>query len=210
MLVGKDFSSKLNLFWWSAFADLHLGRTYFESGQYRKSYDLYLEAVSALEHIGLMPTFVNLLKILAARSEEMMAGNTDLDKVYQWYHENNFRLYDGWMPRYIADILGRMDGNHPPEAESWIKKAIEADTENEMMLESAKSEHPLCRMVQEERRHIRGEGTTHQVHRHLPGMRRRRLGAKIAEGTGLTLKSRDGYKLNILWNKIHGEGRRKT
>ena len=139
LLVGKDFSSKLNLFWWSAFADLHLGRTYFESGQYRKSYDLYLEAISALEHIGLMPTFVNLLKILAARSEEMMAGNTDLDKVYQWYHENNFRLYDGWMPRYIADILLRMDGNHLPEAESWIKKAIEADTENDMMLESAKS-----------------------------------------------------------------------
>jgi tetratricopeptide (TPR) repeat protein len=98
-----------------------------------------LEAISALEHIGLMPTFVNLLKILAARSEEMMAGNTDLDKVYQWYHENNFRLYDGWMPRYIADILLRMDGNHLPEAESWIKKAIEADTENDMMLESAKS-----------------------------------------------------------------------
>jgi tetratricopeptide (TPR) repeat protein len=87
-----------------------------------------------------MPSFVNLLRILAARSEVMMAGKTDLDKVYQWYHGNNFRLYDGWMPRYIADILLRMDGNHIPEAENWIKKAIEADMENGMMFELAKSQ----------------------------------------------------------------------
>jgi tetratricopeptide (TPR) repeat protein len=139
-LAGKDFSCRINFFWWSAFADFNLGRTYFEAGKYQQSYDLYLEAISALEQIRAMPSFVNLLRILAARSEVMMAGKTDLDKVYQWYHGNNFRLYDGWMPRYIADILLRMDGNHIPEAENWIKKAIEADMENGMMFELAKSQ----------------------------------------------------------------------
>ncbi len=139
LLAGKDCSCKLNLFWWSAFADFNLGRIYFEADKYQKSHDHYLEAVSALKHIGLMPTFVNLLRILAARSEVMMAGKTDLDKVYQWFRENNFRLYDGWMPRYIADILLRMDGNHISEAESWIKKAIEANKGNGMRFESAKS-----------------------------------------------------------------------
>jgi class 3 adenylate cyclase/tetratricopeptide (TPR) repeat protein len=139
LLAGKDFSCRINLFWWSAFADFNLGRTYFEAGKYKISYDHCLEAVSALEHIRITPSFVNLLRILAARSEVMLAGKTDLDKVYKWFHENNYRLYDGWMPRYIADILLRMDGNHIPEAESWIKKAIEANTENGMMLELAKS-----------------------------------------------------------------------
>jgi tetratricopeptide (TPR) repeat protein len=139
LLAGKDFSYRINFFWWCAFADFNLGRTYFESGQYQKSYDHYLEAVSALEHIRVMPSFVNFLRILAARSEVMMAGTTDLDKIYQWFHENNFRLYNGSMPRYIADILLRMDGNHIPEAEVWIKKSIEANTENGMMFELAKS-----------------------------------------------------------------------
>jgi tetratricopeptide (TPR) repeat protein len=139
LLAGKDFSYRINLFWWGAFADFNLGRTSFEAGQYQKSYDHYLEAVSALEHIRVTPSFVNLLRILAARSEVMMTGKTDLDKVYQWFHENKYRLYDGWMPRYIADILLRMDGNHIPEAENWIVKAIEASKGNGMMFESAKS-----------------------------------------------------------------------
>jgi len=68
-----------------------------------------------------------------------MTGKTDLNKVYQWFHANKYRLYDGWMPRYVADILLRMGGNHIPEAEAWIRKAIDANTENGMMIELAKS-----------------------------------------------------------------------
>jgi len=138
-LAGKDFSCRINLFWWSAFADFNLGRICFEADKYQKSHDHYLEAVSALEQIRAMPSFIIFLRILAARSKVMMAGKTDLDKVYSWFHENKFRLYDGWMPRYIADILLRMDGNHISESENWIIKAIEANTANGMMFESAKS-----------------------------------------------------------------------
>ena len=184
LLAGKDFSDRINLFWWSAFADLHLGRTYFEAYKYQKSYDHCLVAISALEHIRVMPSFVNLLRILAARSEVMMAGKTDLDKVYRWFHENNFRLYDGWMPRYIADILLRMEGNHIQEAESWIKKAIEANTENDMMFELAKSYALYADWFKKKGDASRSQGTAHQGHRSLQGMRCRRLGDKDGEDPG--------------------------
>ena len=45
----------------------------------------------------------------------------------------NIRLYDGWMARYIGEILLNIDDQHMSEAEEWIKKAIEADRRNGMM-----------------------------------------------------------------------------
>jgi len=39
----------------------------------------------------------------------------------------------GWMPRYIGQILLNINDHYMPEAQDWIKKAIEADKNNGMM-----------------------------------------------------------------------------
>ena len=45
------------------------------------------------------------------------------------------KYIDGWIPRYIAEILLNIDDRHMSEAEEWVKKAIEADKRNGMMWE---------------------------------------------------------------------------
>jgi len=57
----------------------------------------------------------------------------DLEALYQYEAENNWRIFDGWMPRYIGEILLNIDEEHMSEAENWISKAIEADIRNGMM-----------------------------------------------------------------------------
>ena len=41
--------------------------------------------------------------------------------------------YEGWMQRYLGEILLNIDDQYINEAEDWIKKAIEADYRNGMM-----------------------------------------------------------------------------
>jgi len=57
----------------------------------------------------------------------------DLEALYQYEAENNWRIFDGWMPRYIGEILLNIDEEHISEAEDWISKAIEGDTRNGTM-----------------------------------------------------------------------------
>jgi hypothetical protein len=39
---------------------------------------------------------------------------------------------EGWVSRHIGEILLNIDDLHMPEAEHWIKKALEADQRNGM------------------------------------------------------------------------------
>ena len=43
------------------------------------------------------------------------------------------KVEEGWIQRYIGEILLNIDDQHISEAEHWIQKAIEADQRNRMM-----------------------------------------------------------------------------
>jgi len=57
-----------------------------------------------------------------------------LESLYRYEAENKAKAFDGWMARYIGEILRNIDDRHMSEAEDWVKKAIEADARNGMML----------------------------------------------------------------------------
>ena len=57
----------------------------------------------------------------------------DLESLYGYVHENKVKIYSGWMRRYIGEILLNIDDDHFPDAEEWIRKAIEADKLNGMV-----------------------------------------------------------------------------
>jgi tetratricopeptide (TPR) repeat protein len=63
---------------------------------------------------------------------------SDLSNLLQSYNDNKFKTSEGWMARYIAEILLNIDNRHIPEAEDWIKKAMEADKRNAMMFHLGK------------------------------------------------------------------------
>jgi len=64
--------------------------------------------------------------------------DVDLEALYRYEAENKLRMYDGWISRYIGEILLNIDEKHFAEAEHWIKKAIEADERNGMMFHLGK------------------------------------------------------------------------
>ena len=57
----------------------------------------------------------------------------NIDLLYSYWRQNKVDLYDGWIQRYIAEILLIIDEKHMPDAEAWIKKAIASNSNNGMM-----------------------------------------------------------------------------
>ena len=133
LLKGAEFCERIIIPLWDSFARYSLGDSYFDMGEYQESQNYYNEAVSILEQGKLLPSFSNLCKIGSARA--MIMNNEkdiNLESLYDYYEKQTYRLFDGWMARYIGEILLNIDDQHVSEAEEWIKKAIEADSRNDM------------------------------------------------------------------------------
>jgi tetratricopeptide (TPR) repeat protein len=59
--------------------------------------------------------------------------DVNLDTLYTFAERNKVKLTEGWVQRYIGEILLNIDDRHKSESEHWIQKAIEADQRNRMM-----------------------------------------------------------------------------
>ncbi|MDD1778392.1 MAG: hypothetical protein LUQ65_09525, partial [Candidatus Helarchaeota archaeon] len=57
----------------------------------------------------------------------------NLESLYVHSRNNKIKVLEGWIQRYIGEILLNIDDKHISEAEHWIQKAIEADQRNRMM-----------------------------------------------------------------------------
>jgi tetratricopeptide (TPR) repeat protein len=111
-----------------------LAEIYFEIGDFQESRDCYDKAVCLLERNRSLPSFINLSKIGLARAKVMTnEKDVDLDLLYAYVDANRTRLFDGWMRRYIGEILLGIDDQHTSEAEEWLISAIETDKRNDMM-----------------------------------------------------------------------------
>ncbi|MBW2608128.1 MAG: hypothetical protein JRD05_10895, partial [Deltaproteobacteria bacterium] len=134
LMSGADYSKRINYFSWEAIARYNLGDAYFDMGKYQESQNYYNEAASFLEQGSLMPSFSNLSKIASVRAKIMNnEKDINLESVYGYHEKKKYKVVDGWMARYIGEILLNIDDQHMKEAEDWIKKAIEADKRNGMM-----------------------------------------------------------------------------
>ncbi len=134
LIEGANACEALNLFSWGSIAQQNLGDVYYELGNYKKSKDSYLKALSLANKIQYMPSFQNINKIAIARS--MVSNNEkdiDLKAFYKLIPENHFKAAEGSMRTYLAETLLNIDNNHSSEAEELIRQAIEADQRNGMM-----------------------------------------------------------------------------
>ncbi len=64
--------------------------------------------------------------------------DVDLESLYAHSQNNKLKALEGWIQRYIGEILLNIDDEHISEAEHWIQKAIEADQKNRMMFNLGK------------------------------------------------------------------------
>jgi len=134
LLKGAEFFKRINNPLFDSFARYVLGDTYFDMEKYQESRNYYNKADSILEQNSLMPSFSNLCKISSARAKIMKSDkNINLESVYDYYEKIKHRVWNGWMAIHIAEILMNIDDQQMFKAEEWIKKAIEADSNNGMM-----------------------------------------------------------------------------
>ena len=134
LLRGIFFCESFNWLSLGSLASFYLGETYFDRRQYQKSQDYHSKAISLLEHCGAWPSIISSKKIALARAQLMnKEKNIDLESVYKCEDENTMKLYDGMLARYISEILLNIENGNISDAEDWIKRAIERDTQNDMM-----------------------------------------------------------------------------
>lgn len=134
LLKALDFSEKIDYFSYVSFSNLFLGKTYFEVGNFLKAGEHYDRGASALKRVNIMPTCMNLNKIGSIRSKVMNdEWNFDFEHLLTLTHGNRAKVFEGWIQRYIGEILLNCDDQCFLEAETCIQNAIEADNRNGMI-----------------------------------------------------------------------------
>jgi class 3 adenylate cyclase/tetratricopeptide (TPR) repeat protein len=129
-----EFCERVNWFSWHAFANSFLGLIYSDRRQYQKAKDCYSKAIYLHESNSFLPSSTYFYKMLSTR-ENVMNNQKDinLNQIFSYYQYNRLKIYQGWMPKYIGEILLNVDDQHIREAEDWVGKAIEADEKNGMI-----------------------------------------------------------------------------
>ena len=133
-LKGADFSERIDFYKLSEFVHHHLGLAYSELGKYRKSKDHYGKSIFFGEQAGTGSSVIKFYKTAIAKAKVLNnEKDFDLETLYGYVAENKSKHYEGWVQRYIGEILLNVDSQHLGDAEDWIEKAIEADKRNGLM-----------------------------------------------------------------------------
>ena len=135
LLQADDYCNRINLYSWGSWVNIVLGEVYFYRGEYQKCQEFYSKSISLAERVRFRRSFTIYMELGLARAKMLnYEKDIDLESLYRHAAENKLKQFDGWISRDIAEILLNIDGRHMPEAEEWIKKAIEADTRNRTMM----------------------------------------------------------------------------
>jgi len=133
LLRGIEFCERANEKTWNMVAHGHLGETYFAAGDFPEAENYYEKVYRSFEQTQAVPSWGNWAKVALARSKVMnKEKNVDLESLYAHSRNNRLKVTEGWVSRHIGEILLNIDDLHMPEAEHWIKKALEADQRNGM------------------------------------------------------------------------------
>ena len=143
LLMGGEYCEKINLISLHYFTKFNLGEIYFDTRDFSKSKQCYEKSSLLLDSIRIYLSWSNLGKVGLARSKVMnKEKDVNLESLYAHSRNNKMKVTEGWIQRYIGEILLHIDDQHLSEAEHWIQKALEADQRNRMMFHLGK-DHAL-------------------------------------------------------------------
>ena len=118
--------------WW-AFAYLYLGLIKFDMLDYESSIKFHNLSLSLFQSAKIFPSFHNFNKLAILRAKVFQnQEDTDLSNLIKYEENNRFKIYEGWIPHLIAEILLKQDDFKFFEAEDWIRKAMDANQKNGM------------------------------------------------------------------------------
>ncbi len=139
LLKGLELCERINFNFGSGVGRFHLGETCFQMGDFLKSKEHFEKGIWVLENNKLWPSWAGFGKVGVVRSKVMHGEkDVDLESLYTPSRDNKVKAFEGWIQRYIGEILLNIDDQHLSEAEHWIQKAIESDQRNRMMFHLGK------------------------------------------------------------------------
>ena len=139
LLNAIEFLGRINYHAWAAGGQYHLGEIYFEKGDLLRSKEHYVKGIWEFGQIRSFPSWVGFGKVGSARSRILnKEKDVNLESLYVHSRSNKIKAAEGWIQRYIGEILLNIDDQHLSEAEHWIQKAIEADQRNRTMFHLGK------------------------------------------------------------------------
>jgi class 3 adenylate cyclase/tetratricopeptide (TPR) repeat protein len=114
-------------------AQWYLGEICVDTGGYETSGSHYSEAERVLDQFEALPSLRNLLRTAWARAKVLNNSRSiELETLYTYVDQNSVKVFEGWIRRYLGDIMVNIDDRHTSEAQHWIEEAIEADERNSM------------------------------------------------------------------------------
>jgi len=130
---GLEFNKRAKQFWWNMGCNQYLGDAYYDSGEYRKAANYYLEAIHLLKSTKVYPGWLNMNQIALARANAKIDKKSiNMSFLSAYAAENKLKMLAGKINRYISEIYLQYDTERTDEAEKWIIQAIKADSKNGM------------------------------------------------------------------------------
>jgi tetratricopeptide (TPR) repeat protein len=132
LLKGAGFSEKISSFRQNFDANMSLAHCYLDMGDYEKSKYHSNKAIRIAGQGRYSLDTIYFTKILLATAK-VMNNERDirLESLFGYAAKNKLRVNDGWMRRYIGQIL--LNDKHLSDADNWIKRAIKVDERNGVM-----------------------------------------------------------------------------
>jgi len=165
LLNGMDLCKKTSYYSWGGWAAFLLGNIYYERGFYEKAQDFFDRAVLFIERVNYLPSMARLYKIGEAKCRIMKNdAGIDLNELCNYAYENKVKMSDGWISRFLFEIMINLDGQSQSKLEDWINRAIEIDEKRGLRWQlamdhavyadlykkngdSAKAKENLCRAI---------------------------------------------------------------
>jgi predicted ATPase len=139
MQIASDFLQRTKFYSWDSIAHHVMGDIHLQEQRLKMARVHFEKSISLLEQNRLMPAWINLNKLCLALVSIMdHKKDFNLEILRSYVKLNKIKLFDGWMRRYLAEILLYLNEQHLSEAENWIQKAIKRDQRNDLMLHLAK------------------------------------------------------------------------
>ena len=139
VLKGLEFCERINISGWDGIAEYTLGDIHYEVENFQRSKEHYEKGIWAFERNRLFPSWVGWGKVASTRSKvKNKEKDVNLESLYAHSRNNKVKVAEGWIQRYIGEILLNIDDRHMSESEHWIQKAIEADQRNRVMFQLGK------------------------------------------------------------------------
>ena len=131
LLDGLKYNRRTFLSGGEVWASMTLGNLCSEMGEFKKARKYYEEAINAAEREKIFPSLINTIKTcLAQLRVHTRESDVNCHELFEFFENNKLKVCEGLMARNIGDILLQSGDGQLADSETWIKKAIYADTKN--------------------------------------------------------------------------------